>query len=378
MFLELKLKNFRQHKDLTVTFENGVVALRGANEAGKTTLLEAIGYAMGGATMLRETLADVVTWGEKETTLKVSLDFQINGVMYRITRGKSGAEIRNTEQILATGQTEVTKYVETLLGCTVKTATQLMLANQQKLRGTLEEDGAAMKLIEQLADFQLIDRIVALIQKHRPCGTTVSVESRIQTLEQQLAEPLVDDTPPFVAAVAAAQTHMDGVGEQYHAAKAVYDALQEPARQAQQRLDHAAACVAAVQLAQTRLSGAKATFDSVKPVPGPDEVEIGRLRAAVTEANRWQDAVKAHAAFVKMPEPQWEGSLESLEAERVKIGQEAAAIAKNMADLRTKIAVLQGQRITQSACGLCGKDLANVPEVVTRSWTTRSRRAKPA
>jgi DNA repair exonuclease SbcCD ATPase subunit len=367
MFIEITLKNFRQHKALTVNFENGVVALRGANEAGKTTLLEAIGYALGGAYMLREPLSEVVTWGEKESTLKVSLAFQINGVRYIITRGKSGAEIRDDEKILAAGQTEVTKYVETLIGCPVKTATQLMLANQQKLRGTLEEDGAAMKLIEQLADFQLIDRIIALVQKHRPCGTTVSVEARIQTLEVQLGEPLVDDTGPFAAAVEAAQKVMDGAGEAYHLAKAAYDAVQEPARQAQQRLAAAAAATGAVTAARERLTNAKVTFDNIKPVPGPAEDEIARLRAAVTEANRWQDAVAAHRLFLTLPEPMWEGTLESLESARTKIGLDASGHASAVNRLRTEIAVAQGQRITQSACGLCGKDLANVPEVVTKN-----------
>jgi DNA repair exonuclease SbcCD ATPase subunit len=111
MFKEITLKNFRQHTDLTVNFENGLVALRGENEAGKTTLLEAIAYAMGGANMLREPLAQVVTWGQKESTLKVSLAISINGVDYIITRSKSGAEVRNLDGIRATGQSEVSRYV---------------------------------------------------------------------------------------------------------------------------------------------------------------------------------------------------------------------------------------------------------------------------
>lgn len=370
MLIEVKLKNFRQHRDLTVNFENGMVALRGANEKGKTTLLEAIVYAMGGARTLREPLPEVVTWGEKETSLKVWLTFNLNGVGYHIVRSKSGAEIRSGEgfnEILATGQDEVTRYVETLLGCPIKTAQQLMLANQQKLRGTLEEDGAAVKLIEQLADFQLIDRIVALVQKHLPCGTTVSVESRVKTLEEQLAEPLVDETGPYVEQVAEAQKVLDVLGQSYRITKAAYDEAQEPAQQARQRIETAEARARAVEQARTQLESAKVTFEAIKPEPGPATEEIERLRRAVNDANLWSRAVAAHRVFLTVPEPQWEGTLEALEAERTKIGQEAAQHARSVSELRTKIAVAQGQRITQSACGLCGKDLANVPEVVKKN-----------
>jgi DNA repair exonuclease SbcCD ATPase subunit len=367
MFRELELKNFRQHQALTVNFEVGVVALRGANEAGKTTLLEAIAYAMGGAVMLREPLAEVVTYGQKEGTLKVRLVFVINGVEYQITRSKSGAEIKSGPEILATGQSEVTKYVEKLIGCPIKQATQLMLANQQKLRGTLEEDGAAVKLIEQLADFAVIDKIVGLVQAKLPCGSTVSAEARITTLEQQLADPIADDTGPAQAALSAADNALVLASKAYTAAKEAYTTTQEPARQAQARLDAEKAAASAVVQARNRLMTAKATFDAIQPVPGPSEDEIEELRRQVTDANLWGRAVAAHKVFLTLPEPMWEGSLESLEAERNKLGQEVANSIQTAAGLRTNIAVLQGQRITQTACGLCGKDLSNVPEVVTKN-----------
>jgi exonuclease SbcC len=135
MFRQLRLTNFRKHTTLDITFQNGVIALRGANEAGKSAILEAIAYAMFGATALRDSFADCVTWGEKESTLKVVLDFELNKVNYRVTRGKSGAEIRTTEKIEATGQTEVRRYIETLLGADAETCSNLMLASQQSVRG---------------------------------------------------------------------------------------------------------------------------------------------------------------------------------------------------------------------------------------------------
>ena len=42
MILNVTLTNFRQHKNLNVDFSDGVTVVRGENEGGKTTLLEAI------------------------------------------------------------------------------------------------------------------------------------------------------------------------------------------------------------------------------------------------------------------------------------------------------------------------------------------------
>jgi DNA repair ATPase RecN len=372
MFNELTLKNFRKHVDRTFTFDNGMIALRGANEDGKTTMLEAISYALGGARLLREPLSEVVTWGQKEASLKVSLAFTINGVQYIVTRSKSGAEIRTHEKIEATGQDEVSKYVETLLGCSVKTAQQLMLANQQKLRGTLEEDGAAVKLIEQLADFQLIDLIIALVQKHLPCGTTVAVEGRIKLLEEQVAVPVEDDTGPFKEQVAALQQTLGTLGEVYTGRKVVYDGLQQPARLAQERLSAASQAQTSVRVAAERLEGAKATFAAIHPQPGPDEATIAELRRQVEDATRHRRAVAAKQALLDVPEPAWEGLYAELQAAHNAARIRHTDLAAQIAEHAGNIKALKAQKITATACGLCGKDLSAVPEVVSKNATLDS------
>lgn len=367
MFNEITLKNFRQHRDLTVTFENGVVALRGANEAGKTTLLEAIAYALGGADMLREPLPEVVTWGLKESQLKVSLAFTVNAVQYVVTRGKSGAEIRCGVEIKATGQREVTRYVETLLGCPIKTATQLMLANQQKLRGTLEEDGAAIKLIEQLANFAAIDKIIGLVQAKRPCGTTVSVEARIATLAEQLVAPLEDTTTPLQDAVEVAQLKALAQQDVVDGLRKAWETDQAAARDAQQRLDRAAQASAAVQVAASRLEQAKATLSLIKPLPGLAQVGIDALRQQVQDATRFTRAQQAWNMLTAVPEPAWEGSHEDLTKEHQKAFEAERVAMVAAGNIRARIGGLAAQRITQTACGLCGKDLSAVPEVVTKN-----------
>lgn len=370
MFREISLKCFRQHRDLTVNLTEGVVAIRGMNEAGKTTILEAIAYALFGAKALREPMAETVTWGEKEAALKVRVDFTLNGVDYRVTRSKSGAEIRTTERIEATGQSEVTKFVETLLGANADVCRNLMMADQQALRGALAKGpSAAIELIEKLANFSLIDTILGLVQSSLPCGTTATVEARIATLEAQVKEPLADDTGPLALALSAAEDEHTVHQQAYNDAKGAYDAVQPAARDAEARLLTLSNAQQERNLAEASLASAKAAHERINPVPGPTEAEIEALRKAAEDAQNIVQARAARAELERLPEPEneWEGSYESLVVERKETATRVANLNAAINDAQVSIARKEAMKITQTACGLCGKDLTDVPEVASKN-----------
>ncbi|HUQ45421.1 MAG TPA: SMC family ATPase [Gemmatimonadaceae bacterium] len=90
----LRLCNFRQHADSFITFDGGLTGIIGANGSGKSTILEAIAWALYGQDAAR---------GKKESIrslragpgakVKVELDFELGGHRYRVERGLTQAEL---------------------------------------------------------------------------------------------------------------------------------------------------------------------------------------------------------------------------------------------------------------------------------------------
>ena len=85
----LKLINFKKYEKLVIDElpEKGIVKVGGKNEAGKTSIGEAVCFALFGRTFLnnKKNAKRLIRWNEKEMTVSVVL-FDDNEEAYRITR----------------------------------------------------------------------------------------------------------------------------------------------------------------------------------------------------------------------------------------------------------------------------------------------------
>ncbi|MDR3222755.1 MAG: SMC family ATPase [Methanobrevibacter sp.] len=89
---KLILKNFKSYLDTTVDFQQGINMVIGENGAGKSTILEAISFAL----FKKHTgiLNDLIKLDkdkevEKRRKMSVTLEFRANGVLYRVKRERS-------------------------------------------------------------------------------------------------------------------------------------------------------------------------------------------------------------------------------------------------------------------------------------------------
>lgn len=115
----LRLANFRQHVDTFIEFDTGLTGIIGANGTGKSTILEAIAWALYGQDAAR---------GKKETIrslragpgarVKVELDFELGGHRYRVERGLTNAELYldNAPTPIVNSLTGVTDMLRRRLG----------------------------------------------------------------------------------------------------------------------------------------------------------------------------------------------------------------------------------------------------------------------
>lgn len=114
MLLQLKLTNFRQHKSTSIEFVKGVNTIVGLNNSGKSTLPEAIEFALFGARALRDTAKGFITDNETEGSAIVKLE--LNGDTYVVGRDSRNAEVRKNKELDARYKDNVSTYVAQLTG----------------------------------------------------------------------------------------------------------------------------------------------------------------------------------------------------------------------------------------------------------------------
>lgn len=383
MLKHIQLTNFGKHRGLQLGLGAGLTAIKALNEGGKSTLLKAIAYALFGTKALPDSLEDTVTWGEPVNSLKVTLDFEVNGTAYTITRSKGSAELRYADEVV-TGQTETAKFISDLLGTDAALASKLLIASQGDIQGALSggaRDTSA--LIEKLADFDQLDQLIDLLQAHLTTGSTAGAKAALEAAQAVLdgsEEPAPLDRPALEAEVQALAGDAERLKAEAEKATVVAKSatkVRDAALAATQRQRDLAAKIEDRTGALARL-GAEAPdslpWDAVQEgALGAAERDVAELQASV---QRLQERRRGEALNEQIAEARGEaGSLgsdrfdgpesaaEEAHLEAVERGRDASAAA---AQYRQQAAVKRAL-IQAEACTLCGRDVSQIPEVVAKN-----------
>lgn len=86
IFTKLKLNNFKSHENTVINFEKGISVIVGENGAGKSTILEAISFALFKQHTAKK-IDDLVR--NNANSMSVELEFSSNNREYKIVRDKS-------------------------------------------------------------------------------------------------------------------------------------------------------------------------------------------------------------------------------------------------------------------------------------------------
>jgi DNA repair exonuclease SbcCD ATPase subunit len=381
MLKALRTKNFRKLTDNEFIFGDGLQVVRGSNEAGKTTMIEAITYALFGIKACREALDDVVTWGQPVSKLSVELELEIEGRLYTITRKKAGAEVNYVDAAgkpqKVVGQTEVGAFVERALGVSNATVSRLMLASQGAIRGALEAGPkATMELIEQLANFDVIDGVIEAITEGLPTGLPAPLEQKIEALTKQaedMAASIVEpDQATYEAGVNERQTRQAQLEAEldadvtplWKASKEDLDRREKTRQLAVWKTSELGKVRVARALHESQLAEAEKT---AKTAPNPEEIaDLERALAGSEAQQRLVNTFNAVAAL-KYPGQFWEGTKEEFEAELDRVTRAYDLYVGEMTKFTNDVRVLKAKRITDSVCGICEQDVSALPAVAAKN-----------
>lgn len=166
MLIELVLKNFKKHEHLVVNFTEGTNGIYGPNYKGKTTLLYAILFALGGSGQIP---GNRLARRGSDGRFSVELTLDIHGKRYRVTRTKSTANLHLYDAgdwtVIASSATAVTDELEKLIGMTVKQWKELHYAKQKNAHSLLRYSANNLhQLMRRLVGAEELDGVQARLK----------------------------------------------------------------------------------------------------------------------------------------------------------------------------------------------------------------------
>jgi exonuclease SbcC len=197
----LSLRNFRRYVRLDLELPEGVVGIVGPNGCGKSTLIEAMAWALYGN-------EDETTRGDKTGVLRsgaskgekceVALDIELDGKPYRAWRQMSSsgavtATLESEGKLLAQGTGPVTEAVEKLLGMDYKAFFVSVFARQKELDALSRQTaGKRRDTVVRLLDIVTLDEAVALARSEANTARQDAEFRRRELRDPQTGAPFIE------------------------------------------------------------------------------------------------------------------------------------------------------------------------------------------
>jgi len=157
----LKTKNFKKLNDHTFNFTSGLNIICGANTAGKTTLTQAIGFALFGVRAVPGKSEKIPTWGHTNCEVVLAVD------EYEIIRSLRNCTVSKNGDIKASGNTACSEYIqENITGLDYKAFKLFNWSGPSETAALLTIGATQLQRdIEKFSGVEFIDNIIKTVNK---------------------------------------------------------------------------------------------------------------------------------------------------------------------------------------------------------------------
>ncbi len=333
--ISLEITNFRVIKQARLNFPDKVIGIIGRNGSGKSSIIEAISWALYGNQAARTGRDEIkASYAGASENCEVALEFSVNDEQYRVVRRLVGRNQQAEAQLWrgdapeSVGVNETNRYTAELLGLDWRGFLSSFLARQQELNAL--SDLQPSKRRDHIAGMLGIERLDKAIGRVKDDSRLSA--ARVDVLDRQLSDrQLVErSVAELTDKLGVLRAPLDRLEQVFKDVQKKFTELTEAYRQAQQkearwresrvRIEAESKSLAAQQARLETLRKESADLDQARSERDSLTEPLQRLpvvRKELDELNRR----KAEAAL-----------REELNGQRERLNREAGTISTKLAE----------------------------------------------
>jgi len=196
----LTLVNYRKFKHSVLEFPDGIIGVIGLNGVGKSTIFEAIAWALYGPAAARTSSDQIKRENATDSDpCRVELEFIFEDDRYRIVREMSGknlsasASVLVNDKLAASGAEIVSKYMQKKLGMDFKSFFTSIFAKQKELNVLSTMNASERRpLILRMLGIDELDEVVKQIRNDKKNKDTLIEKLSIDITDEKTGKSKID------------------------------------------------------------------------------------------------------------------------------------------------------------------------------------------